>query len=107
MLEKKESFKDAYEELERLSRDPEKRWAYEMAFKALKDEEVRLIDRKKAEQMQLDKAMQKGMQQGMQQGINESMNILYQKGFTVEQIADLYDMSVESIRKVIRSSSPD
>ncbi len=74
MLEKDDFFKEAYEELERLSQDRDKVWAYEMAFKAIKDEESKLKDTALAAQRKgLAQGLAQGLEQGRAEGVAEGL----------------------------------
>ena len=90
MLEHDDSFKEAYEELERLSKDPSKVWAYEMAFKAIKDEESRIKDTASV-------AQAKGRAEGKAEAEIEFIQKMQAKGLTIEQIADLLSISAEQV----------
>ena len=98
MLEHDDSFKEAYEELERLSKDPSKVWAYEMAFKAIKDEESRIKDTASVAQA---KGRAQGLAEGRAEGKAEAeiefIQKMQAKGLTIEQIADLLSISAEQV----------
>jgi flagellar biosynthesis/type III secretory pathway protein FliH len=70
MLEDKYPFKEAYEELERLSKDPANKWAYESAYRAIKDEESRIKD---ASLVAEAKGLAKGLAEGKAEGLTEGV----------------------------------
>ena len=111
MLEHDDSFKEAYEELERLSKDPSKVWAYEMAFKAIKDEEARMKDTALVAQAKgRAEGLAEGRAQGMAQGETqgklkaeiEFIEKMQAKGLSLEQIADLLSISTEKVLSVLK-----
>ena len=77
MLEDKYPFKEAYEELERLSKDPANKWAYESAYKAIKDEESRIKD---ASLVAEAKGLAKGLAEGLAEGKAEAEMTMIKKG---------------------------
>ena len=50
---------------------------------------------------QMDYAKQEGIQEGRAEGINLVIRQMITKGMTVQQVADIVDMSVEEIEAII------
>lgn len=48
-----------------------------------------------------NKGIQQGMQQGMKQATYDMILKMYKKGMSTNQIADLTDISVEDINKIL------
>ncbi len=78
MAEKDLYLKEAYEELERLSMDEEKRYAYEAREKALRDHIS-----------MMNYAMEKGLQEGREEGCDRvnRLNCLLMKDKRYEEMA--------------------
>ncbi|NBW56464.1 hypothetical protein EBR43_01510, partial [bacterium] len=115
--------KSAYEELERLSKDPAKKWAYESAYKLIKDEESRLKDAGLAgEARGLAQGRTIGLAEGIAQGIAQgkaegeaegtkkqrliTISRMLQEGFSVAQIAQLNDLAEEEVKAIASQLPP-
>jgi predicted transposase/invertase (TIGR01784 family) len=134
-LQQQEPFKSAYEELERLSKDPAKKWAYESAYKLIKDEESRLKDAGLAGEARglaqgrtigLAEGIVQGIAQGKAEGIAEgiaqgkaegeaegtkkqrliTISRMLQEGFSVAQIAQLNDLAEEEVKAIASQLPP-
>ena len=97
MLEHDDSFKEAYEELEKLSQDPNKVWVYEMAFKEIKDEEF-----KDTTSVAQAKGRAQGKAAGKAAAEIEFIEKMQAKGLTLEQIAHLLSMSSEQVTRALK-----
>ena len=104
MLQYQEPFKSAYEELERLSKDPAKKWAYESAYKLIKDEESRLKDAGIAGEA-------RGLAQGKAEGIKQqhfiTISRMMKESFSIEQIAKLNDLTEDEVKAISEQLPPD
>jgi flagellar biosynthesis/type III secretory pathway protein FliH len=122
-LQQQEPFKSAYEELERLSKDPAKKWAYESAYKLIKDEESRLKDAGLAGEARglaqgrtigLAEGIAQGKAEGKAEGIAEgtkkqrliTISRMLQEGFSVAQIAQLNDLAEEQVKAIASQLPP-
>jgi len=134
-LQQQEPFKSAYEELERLSKDPAKKWAYESAYKLIKDEESRLKDAGLAGEARglaqgrtigLAEGIAQGKAEGKAEGIAEgiaqgkaegeaegtkkqrliTISRMLQEGFSVAQIAQLNDLAEEEVKAIASQLPP-
>jgi predicted transposase/invertase (TIGR01784 family) len=122
-LAHQESFKEAYEELERLSADPALRYSYESYMKRIRDEKVKLIDAKvegraegRAEGLAeglakgqaeglaqgLAQGQAEGLAQGLAQGQAEIIKQLYQSGMSADTIASMLNRPLADIEALLR-----
>lgn len=51
-------------------------------------------------ELESDRLIQKGLEQGISQGLAQSISALLRKGKTVEEIADLLDLSLDYVQKI-------
>ncbi len=51
-------------------------------------------------ELESDRLIQKGLEQGITQGLAQSVSALLRKGKTVEEIADLLDLSLDYVQKI-------
>lgn len=52
----------------------------------------------------IEKGMEKGIEKGMEEGIKQLILKQYKKGLSVEYIADINDIDVEYVKKIINGS---
>ena len=51
-------------------------------------------------ELESDRLIQKGLERGITQGLAQSVSALLRKGKTVEEIADLLDLSLDYVQKI-------
>jgi predicted transposase/invertase (TIGR01784 family) len=87
--------KRAIEKLDIMYLDSEEREIYENDLKAMRDYKAEL---KTAER----KGREEGIERGREEGIKQLILKQYAKGLSVEYIADINDIEIEYVRKIVR-----
>ena len=82
--------KSAYDQLQIISQDKQKRLEYEAREKAIRDYNQLMYESE-------ERGIQRGIQQGIQQELKNLIQKKVQKNKTLEQIADDLEKSVEEI----------
>ena len=79
--------------------------ALTIALNTLKSELDYTTAIKTAKEEGLEQGLEQGIEQGLEQGITQKQEEvifkLYQKGKSVEEIADLLDLSIDEVRKIL------
>ena len=84
----------AYEQLQIISQDKQKRWEYEAREKAVRDHNQMIYE-----------AEQRGEQRGEQLGKIEIILAMYQSGMSINQISSIVKIDLEELEKMIRSKN--
>ena len=92
--------KTAYEKLEEISANPEKRLAYTARQKALYDYNT-LVEEN------YERGIEEGREQGIEQAQTEMIIKLYKKGTPPEQIATDFDFTMEKVNSAIKTISSE
>ena len=93
------TMKEAFEEIERLSQNPETR-----RFAAFREQELKDILEREDEAM--EKGVKKGMEQGMEQGVEqekqEAVIRMYSDGMSVDNISKYASLSRDKVMEIIK-----
>lgn len=96
--------KEAYEEIERLSQNPETRRLAEYRARELKDIRQRELD---AREDGIEQGIEQGIELGLEQGIElekrEIVLRMYGKNFSMEDIVQVTGVPLEKINEIINS----
>lgn len=83
MAEKDPYMKEAYDMLDQMSADEKKRLEYEAREKAIRDYNTQMYSARK-------------------QGMTDLITVMLKKGTTAEMIADMTDVSLETVKEIER-----
>lgn len=97
MVEKNSCFKEAYNVLDKLSTDEEKRMEYEARQKAIRDYNAMM---KTAERRGMESGMKKGMEEGIEKGMEEGI----EKGIAamIETYQEFHISREDAIKRLIK-----
>ena len=104
------ALKEAQEELERLTEDPEMEEIYYQRIKDLRDMlSYAYAAKEEGIELGLEQGIAQGIEQGIVQGRNEQkidfILALHRKKIPVEEICDIVDLSKEQVEKIIKDSN--
>ena len=94
LAEKNPYIQSAYEQLQIISQDKQKRLEYEAREKAIRDYNQLMYE---AHERGMQQGKEQGIQQGIQQGIMNQILKKMKKNKTIEQIADELEETIETI----------
>ena len=89
MAKQDEYIGEAYEELKKLSLDDQKRLAYELRQKAIRDYNS-----------QMNSALKQGREQGRHDALCELIGKKLEKGMLPEDIAELFELELDEVREL-------
>ena len=91
----------AYEQLQIISQDKQKRLEYEAREKAIRDYNQSMYEaQRRGHKQGLQQGIQQGLEKGLQQKLVSQIQKKMQKNKTIEQIADDLDEPIEVVRKL-------
>ena len=97
MAKKDEYIDEAYNELKKLSLDDQKRMEYELRQKAIRDYNSQM---KSAEKRGEERGKKQGIDIGIRQTLKQIIGKRIEKGDSMEEIAELLEISVEEVREI-------
>jgi hypothetical protein len=89
-----QEIREALEEWEKLSVNPENRYAYEMWLKWLRDQLSNIRGERRA-------GFEEGLEQGMKKKEHDLINKMTVKGMSIAEIAELLEMEEEGVRNIL------